>query len=119
MGVIVKMSDELRWCLIIGASIAALLSIIILVVVLKKKGKIKEDTEFPGLLEALGGAENISNITLSGSRISLNFESKKSVDKEQIKENGVETIVVANKKITLVIGRKAPIIYKYLQANIK
>ncbi len=113
------MSDELKWCLIIGASVVALLSIIILVVVLKKKGKAKENTEFPELLEALGGAENISNITLSGSRISLNFDSKKNVNKEQIKENGVETIVVANKKITLVIGRNAPVIYKYLQANVK
>lgn len=113
------MSDELKWCLIIGAGVVVLLGIIILVVVLRKKGKAKETTEFPKLLEALGGAENISNITLNGSRISLNFDSKKSVDKELIKENGVETIVVANKKITLVIGKKAPIIYKYLQENIK
>jgi len=75
--------------------------------------------EFPELLEALGGAENISNVSLNGSRISLDFDSKKVVDKEQIKENGVETIVVANKKITLVIGKKAPAIYKYLQESVK
>ena len=40
-------------------------------------------------------------------------------DKEQIKENGVETIVVSNKKITLVIGKKASLIYKYLLECIK
>ena len=56
---------------------------------------------------------------LNGSRVSLNFDSKKVVDKELIKENGVETIVVANKKITLVIGKKAPMIYKYLYENVK
>ena len=114
MGVIVKMSDELRWCLIIGGSILILLIIIFLIIAIKRKSKIKEDQEFPGLLEALGGAENISNVVLNGSRISLNFDSKKNIDKEQIKENGVETLVVSNKKITLVIGKKASTIYKYL-----
>ena len=112
------MSDELRWCLI-GGAILLLLFIIVLIIVLKRKSKIKEDKEFPGLLEALGGADNISNVSLNGSRISLNFDSKKNVDKEQIKENGVETIVVSNKKITLVIGKKAPTIYKYLLENLK
>ena len=113
------MSDELRWWLIGGAGFIALLIIIILVVVVWRKNKTKESLEFPELLEALGGAENISNVSLNGSRISLNFESKKIVDKEQIKGNGVETIVVSNKKITLVIGKKAPVIYKYLQESVK
>ena len=44
----------------------------------------------------------------------MNFENKKNVNKDQIKENGVETIVVSNKKLTMVIGRQAPAIYKYL-----
>lgn len=112
------MSDELKWCLII-VSIILLLCITILVIVIKRKNKIKESLEFPELLEALGGVENISNVSLNGSRISMNFDSKKIVNKEQIKENGVETIVLSNKKITLVIGKKAPVIYKYLQGNIK
>ena len=107
------MSDELRWCLI-GGSIVFLSFIMVLIIVLKRKSKNKENEEFPELLEALGGADNISNVVLNGSRISLNFDSKKNVNKDMIKENGVETIVVSNKKITLVIGRKASIIYKYL-----
>lgn len=113
------MSDELKWCLIGGAILVALACIIILIIVIKRKSKLKEKTEFPKLLEALGGKENISNVSLNGSRISLNFDSKKNVDKDLIKENGVETIVVSNKKMTLVIGKKAPIIYKYLQEVIK
>ena len=112
------MSDGLRWCLISGV-ILFLLLIIFLVVLIKKNSKNKENKEFPELLEALGGASNISNVILNGSRISLDYDNKKVLDKEQIKENGVETIVVSNKKITLVIGKKAPIIYKYLQENLK
>ena len=112
------MSDDLKWLLIIGSSLL-LLIIIILIVVGIKRNRIKASTEFPELLEALGGAENISNVVLNGSRISLVFESKKNINKELIKDNGVETIVVSNKKITLVIGKKASDIYKYLQKKQK
>lgn len=112
------MSDELRWCLI-GGSCVLLLCIIVLIIVLKRKSKSKEEKEFPELLEALGGADNISNVKLNGSRISLNFDCKKNINKDLIKENGVETIVVSNKKITLVIGKKASIIYKYITENLK
>lgn len=108
--------DQLRW-LIIGISV--LLIIIVLVIVFKLKTKKKGVSEFPELLEALGGVDNISNILLNGSRISLNFENKKNVNKDQIKENGVETIVVSNKKLTMVIGKKASIIHKYLAESVK
>ena len=112
------MSDQLRW-LLIGGSILLLIIIITLIIVFRKLSKAKEAEEFPELLEALGGANNISNVALSGSRVSLNFDSKKNVDKEQIKETGVDTIVVANKKITLVVGKKAPVIYRYLSESTK
>lgn len=99
--------------------VGVLLVLFLLLVLIRKKFSNKETVEFPKLLEALGGEQNISNVTLNGSRISLNFDNKKIVDKDQIKENGVETIVISNKKITLVIGKKATIIYKYLKENIK
>ena len=92
------MSEELKLCLIIGGSLLFISLITILVIKLRRP---KEVAEFPGLLEGLGGNENISNITLNGSRISMSFENKTNINKELIKENGVETIVVANKKITL------------------
>ena len=111
--------DQLRW-LLIGVGILFLILIIVFVIIiLKRKSKLKENSEFPELLEALGGVSNISNVLLNGSRVSLNFDSKKNIDKDQIKENGVETIVVANKKITLVVGRKASAIYKYLVDSLK
>ena len=107
--------------IIIGliSSIVIVLMIFFVIVLVKKRNKSKEISEFPMLLEALGGIQNISNISINGSRISMNFENKDSVKKDQIKENGVETIVISNKKITLVVGKNAPIIYKYLQETIK
>ena len=108
------MSEELKMCLIIGGSLLFIAFVIVLVIILRRP---KEVAEFPGLLEGLGGNENISNITLNGSRISMNFQDKTNINKDLIKENGVETIVVANKKITLVIGKNAPVIYDYLQSE--
>lgn len=110
--------EQLKW-LIIGVAILVIVIVSVLVIWLNKKNKIKESNEFPELLEAIGGKENISNLVLNGSRISFNFENKKNLDKEKIKDNGVETIVVTNKKITLVIGKKASVIYKYLSESIK
>lgn len=103
--------DQLRWLLI---GLGVLIVIIVLIIILNKRKVTKKSEEFPELLEALGGSENISNVTLNGSRVSLEFDSKRNVDKEKIKENGVETIVFSNKKITLVIGKKASLVYKYL-----
>lgn len=114
------MSDELKWILLgVGFTVFLLVIIILLIIFKRKTATSKENVEFPKLLQALGGAENISNINLNGSRISLNFVDKKNVNKELIKENGVETIVIANKKITLVIGKKASNVYKYLLENVK
>ena len=92
------MSEGLKWCLIGVGSLLLLISIVLIIIKIRKK-KNATCKEFPELLEALGGVNNISNVILNGSRISLNFDSKKSIDKELIKENGVETIVVSNKKI--------------------
>ena len=113
------MSSELFWHLIIGGSILLLILIIFIVFFLKNKIKRNLNFEFPGWLEALGGSNNISNVTLKGSRVNLNFENKANINKEFIKENGVQTVVISNKKITLVIGEKADQVYKYLINNQK
>ena len=112
------MSDLQILCLIGGSALLLIISIV-LIIVLKRKNKLKENKEYPELLEALGGSSNILGISINGSRISINFIDKQNINKEQIKQNGVEKLVVSNKKITLVIGQEAPIIYKYLDENIK
>ena len=50
------------------------------------------------MLEALGGRENIVSTTQKGSRISVVVDNKKSVDRDQVKECGIDTIVISNKK---------------------
>ena len=102
----------LKICLIILGSIIVLLSIIYMLVKLSKGSKKKTCGEYFGLLEALGNVNNITEVALNGSRISAKFIDKELINKELIKENGVESIVISNKKITLVIGKSSNDIFE-------
>ena len=90
----------------------------VVVFLLKRKKANKENEEFPELLEALGGRENIVSTTQKGSRISVVVDNKKSVDRDQVKECGIDTIVMSNKKITLVAGKRAVLMYNYLNKQL-
>ena len=99
---------------IIAAGII-LLSLLITVIVVGCKHKKISISEYPGLLSALGGFTNILSLNHKGSRISINVNDKKIVDKEKIKQEGIDTIVVSNKKVTLVVDSKKAIeIFNYL-----
>lgn len=112
------MLDDWQINLIIGGIVLLVIITIFTIVYLRKNKKTKEKNAFPGLLEALGGKENVENIELSGSRINLFLTNKKNIDKEKIKENGVSAIVVTSKKITLVIGKESALVFNYLKENL-
>lgn len=101
---------------VIGASLVVLLLIVGLIIFFVKKNKRNQNiSEFPNLLEALGGIDNISESNQKGSRISVLVKDKKIIDKEKIKAEGIETIVISNKKITMVVdNKKAVLIFNYL-----
>ena len=100
---------------IVLASVLLLLSLIIFIVIKAKKNKGNNVVEFLGLLEALGGKENIVESSSKGSRVNVIVNDKKLIDKEKIKAEGVETMVVSNKKVTMVVdSKKAVQINEYL-----
>lgn len=103
---------------IIITAIVVVIVISIVFVIFKKKKKIKKIEEFPGLMDAFGGKENIIGITQKGSRVSVEVDNKSVVNKDKIKEQGVDTIVVSNKKVTMVVGnKKAVLMYNYLNGQ--
>jgi phosphotransferase system IIB component len=92
---------------------------IVTILLLKRKNKNKKIEEFPDLLIALGGKENITKVSQKGSRVSVIVDNKKSIDKDKIKEQGVETIVISNKKVTMVVGtRKSILMFNYLNDQV-
>jgi phosphotransferase system IIB component len=104
---------------IVGAGLLVLIAIMVALIVLFKKRKNTEVEEFPELLIALGGKENISEVSQKGSRVNVLVDNKKAINKEKIKEQGVETIVISNKKVTMVVGNKNSMsVYNYLNNQI-
>ena len=100
---------------IIAGAILLVSGIVLTIVLLKRKAKDNSGREYPNLLDALGGKENISSLNCKGSRISVVVIDKKIVDKEKIKLEGIETIVVSNKKVTMVVDNKiAVLMFDYL-----
>lgn len=107
--------DFYQKLLIVIASIVVIVTLSILIFKTKKKKEAKKAYEFPELLLALGGKENISEPSYKGSRVSVIVDNKKTLDKEKMKEQGVETIVISGKKVTMVVGsRKSILIYNYI-----
>ena len=90
--------------LIVGICIGILLlSLVVVFILLKKKKANNKVEEYPNLLSALGGKDNLVSITVKGSRVNVEIKDKKLVDKDTIKEE-VDTIVVSSKKVTMVAG---------------
>lgn len=65
-------------------------------------------------LSALGGADNILDHSLNGSRIILVLNNYDVVDQGKLRELGVDSIVKMSNKITLVIKGDASSFYKKL-----
>ena len=65
-------------------------------------------------LAALGGAENILDHSLNGSRVILILSNYDAVNVEALKELGVSSVVKMTNKITLVVKGDASSFYKSL-----
>jgi phosphotransferase system IIB component len=107
---------EIYQILALIASILLIGAIIAIIVLKTRKSRTPIISEFPGLLNALGGISNIGDITCKGSRVSVIVNDKKIIDKDKVKSEGIETIVVSNKKVTMVVDNaKAILISSYLE----
>ena len=62
--------------------------------------------EYPELVEALGTKNNILSVGFKGSRVNVEIKDKKLVNKEQLKDGIVETVVVSSKKVTMVVANE-------------
>ena len=67
---------------------------------------------------ALGGKENVKEISAVGSRLSLNLLDKEKIDREKLKTLGVSSVVVMSNKVTLVIEGKAEKIAETLKQSL-
>lgn len=99
--------DNALWfCLAIAAVIVLILAIVLISVLLKRrKGKEapKKAIDASAYLLALGGEENVLSHKVVRSRIVLELKDYALVDKEKLKEAGVDGFIMMSNKLTLVI----------------
>ena len=112
------MSDYWQRYLLIFIAILVV-SILIYYFIFSKKKKKIESSKYYQIYESLGFKENIKELELNGNRLDLFLENKKLIDKENLKNNGVNAIVVTSKKVTLVIGRDSKKTFDFIKQQIK
>ena len=79
--------------------------IVVLIIFLKKKKVVKVDSSL--WIDNLGGRENIASVTQVGSRINLVLKDKELINKDNLKELGVKSVLVMSNKVTLVVENNA------------
>lgn len=101
-------STQLPWYIIALFALTAVLiiALIIVLIIFFKKGKAtKIDNSL--WLDNLGGKENIVSVSQVGSRINLSLKNKEIINKDNLKELGVKSILVMSNKVTLVVESNA------------
>lgn len=110
---------------IIAVAVAGLIAITVIILLLlgrKKKGgsekkrlKAIDETAY---YAALGGADNILSHELVGSRIKLKLKNYDIIDKEKIREAGVDGFIMMSDQLTLVIKGDAKLVYQKLFGDV-
>ena len=101
--------DNALWLALAVAGVILIILLVTLFVCLskKKKGSPKAGKGRPinasAYIAALGGEDNILSHKLMRSRIVLELKDYDAVDKEKLKEAGVDSFIMMSNKLTLVI----------------
>ena len=106
-------STEFPWYLIalfVATGILMIATVVVLIIFLKKKKVVKVDNSL--WIENLGGKDNIESVNQVGSRINLVLKDKEAINKDNLKELGVKSVLVMSNKVTLVIENNAEDIAK-------
>ena len=103
------LKDNALWlCLGIVGIIILVLAITVIVALMRRKKKLNDGPKkriinASAYISALGGADNIVSHELMRSRIVLVLKNYDIVDKEKLKEAGVDGFIMMSDKLTLVI----------------
>lgn len=94
------------WVLCLVVVVSIILTIVIIFLIKNKKkatGKKEISSASPDeWLNALGGKENILEVTASGSRLSVKINNTELIDRNALEKLGVTSVVMMSNKITLV-----------------
>ena len=104
---------------LIIAGCLALVAILVFLVIFFGKRKKNPIVDESAWLIALGGKDNINNVSAIGSRINLSLKDKEKIDREKLTSLGVNSVLVMSNKVTLVIANNAVDIAETISNSIK
>ena len=113
-------NTEFPWYLIalfVATGILMIATVVVIIIFLKKKKIVKVDNSL--WIDNLGGKDNIENVNQVGSRINLVLKDKEMINKDNLKELGVKSVLVMSNKVTLVIESNAEDIAKAIEEALK
>ena len=112
-------NPQLPWYLIVLFVVTGVLlvaTVVVVIIFLKKRKTATIDNSL--WIENLGGKENIESVNQVGSRINLVLKDKEIINKDNLKELGVKSVLVMSNKVTLVVDADAEDIAKAINAGL-
>ena len=115
--------NDISWTLVLLAVLVALVLVfaVLLTIQLVKKHKNKkvegpkEEFDNNRWVNALGGKDNIINLEAKGSRLIVYLTNNELINKDELHNLGVTSVISSQDKITIVLREKAENIQNLLQ----
>ena len=106
--------------IIIGSGVLLIIAGILLLAFFNKRGKKKNLSQPQPIndekwVNALGGKDNVNSLEAKGSRLVVMLKDNKLINKEELHELGVVSVISGQDKITLVLKEKAENIQNLLK----
>lgn len=107
-----KIADSLseflgKYALYICLVLVVIIAIVVLLLLFVSKKKSKPKINYEDWLIALGGKENVKEVTAVGSRLSLVLVDKEKANRDELTKLGVSSVLTMSGKLVLVIEDKA------------
>lgn len=102
--------------LFVVTGILIIATIVVIIIFLKKRKNVKVDDSL--WIMNLGGKDNVESVNQVGSRINLVLKDKEVINKDNLKELGVKSILVMSNKVTLVVDTNAEDIAKAINEGL-
>ena len=104
---------------LIVAGCLVLVAVLVFLIIFFGKRKKNPIVDESAWLTALGGKDNINNVSAIGSRINLSLKDKEKIDREKLTNLGVNSVLVMSNKVTLVIANNAVDVAETISNGIK
>lgn len=105
------MKPEIYICIACIVAVLVIASVILFITLSKKKQAKKNSSLLTSIIKALGDKENIIEMVVKGSRVSVKLNDNSKLNQEELKNLGITSLIFMSNKITFVAGSIAQDIY--------